>query len=138
AEVRHVRRLAHRATDPVTDEVLHDSVAALAVRILLDRVPDVADPPTQACGGDPAPHRLLADSHQLVDVVGHFSDRQRQGGIPVPTVHDRPAVDRDDVAVHDDPLPGYAVHHLVVHRDTDGAGESVVSLEVRDGPGVTD
>ena len=48
----------------------------------------------------------------------------------MPAVHDRAAVDRDDVAVLQDPAAGDAVDHFLVDRGADGGGEAVVAKEV--------
>ena len=54
----------------------------------------------------------------------------------MPAVHDRAAVDRDDVAVLQDPAAGDAVDHFLVDRRADGGGEAVVAEEVGLGAGL--
>ncbi len=132
AVVRHVRRLVHRRPDPVPDEVLDDPVRRVGAHVRLDRGRDVGQPATELGGGEPTPHRLLADPGQLEQFVGATcADRHRDRRVAVPAVDDRTAVDRDQVALGQHPVARDAVHDLVVHRGADRAGEAVVALERR-------
>jgi hypothetical protein len=53
----------------------------------------------------PAPHRLLGDPHQLAPPRG-TSPTATVTRVAVPAVDDRPAVDRDHVALVEHPGPG--------------------------------
>ena len=51
---------------------------------------------------------------EALRLVVDLADGDRHRGVGVPTLDDRPAVDRDDVALLEDAHPGDAVHdHLV-------------------------
>ncbi len=92
---------------------------------------DVGDPAAEVRGGDPAPHRLLGDADQLAHLVGYVADRDRRGGVAVPALDDRPAVDRHDVALFEHPVAGDAVHDLVVDRRAQGVPVARDALERR-------
>src|SRR5690606_34959975 len=63
----------------------------------------------------------------------HLADRGGEGGVAVVAVDDRPAVDRDDVALLEAAVVGDAVHHDLVDAGADHRREAVVAEEV--GPG---
>ena len=131
ADVRDVRRLVHLGADAVADVVLEDAVVALAADVALDRVGDVGEPAAEARGGDAGPQRVLGDLQQAAYVVGdgvRTAHRDGDGGVAVPAVHDGAAVEADDVALDEHPLPRDAVHDLVVDRRTDRARERRVPV----------
>ena len=72
---------------------------------------------------------LLADGVSALLIDG--AHRGREGGVAVPAVDDRPAVDRHDVALLEHPRPGDAVHDDLVRRGADHGRVPVVAEEVR-------
>src|SRR5690606_37874538 len=72
---------------------------------------------------DATPEALLGDVDQLLDLGRDLADGHRDGGVAVPAVHDRTAVDGDDVALHELSLPRDAVHHLVIDGGADRGRE---------------
>jgi hypothetical protein len=71
-------------------------------------------------GGIDEPLRLRRDG----------ADAHREGGVAVPTIDDRPTVDRQHVPLRQRSLVGDPVDHLVVHRRADHRREAVVAQEV--------
>ncbi len=88
---------------------------------------------TQAGGGDAAPHGLAGHLRERGDLGGDLPDRDGGGRVAVPALDDGTAVDGDDVTLGEHPLPGDAVHDLVVDRGADRPREAVVALEGRHG-----
>ena len=104
--------------------------------VVVHGVADVAHELAGGQGGDAAPHGRLGDvGEPLVLGIGGAHD-DGPGRIGVPAVHDRAAVDRDDVAVLQDPAAGDAVDHFLVHGGADGGREAVVAEEVGLGAGL--
>ena len=79
----------------------------------------------------PAYEARFGDVHQALRLGGHLADRRGERGVAVPAVDDRPAVDRDDVAVLQPVRPRDAVDDHVVRRRADHRREAVVVEEVR-------
>ena len=104
--------------------------------VVVHGVADVADELPGGQGGDAVPHGRLGDlGEPLVLGIGGAHDHG-PGRVGVPAVHDRAAVDREDVPVLQDAAAGDAVHHLLVDRGADGGGEAVVAEEIGRGAGV--
>ena len=73
------------------------------------------------CSSDLEAGRLVVDP----------ADRHGDGGVGVPALDDRPAVDREDVALLEDPGTRDAVDDDLVRRRADDRREAVVAEEVR-------
>lgn len=59
------------------------------------------------------------------------SDEHRERRISVPTVHDGPTVDGQQIAFVENALAGDTVDHFVVHRRTDDPAEAAVTKKIR-------
>ncbi len=81
--------------------------------------------------GDPGPERLLGDLDQAGALGVDSADARGERGVAVPAVDDRPAVDRDDVALLEHPRAGDAVDDHLVRRRADHRRVAVVAEEVR-------
>ena len=96
---------------------------------------DVGELAAQLRGGQAGPHRLVADPDQVEQLRGDLSDRDRDRRVAVPAIHDRPAVDRDDVALAQDLLlVRDPVYDLLVDGGADAGREALIALERRDAP----
>ena len=76
------------------------------------------------------------DVDQVLRLVVDLADRHRDRGVGVPALDDRPAVEREDVALLEHGVVGDAVHDHVVRRRADHRREAVVVEEVRPGAAV--
>src|SRR5262249_51603269 len=75
--------------------------------------------------------RLLGDLDEAGALGVDAPDGSGERGIAVPTVDDRPAVDRDDVALLEHPGPRDALDDALVRRRADPRGGSVIPQESR-------
>ena len=139
-DVRHEGIHVHRGADAVTTVVGHDAVrGALRPGRALEGVRDVAEPSAGADLLDACPHGRPARRRELLVIRADRPDGDGHRGITVPAVEDRPAVDRDQVALGQLRRGGRdAVHDLLVDRRTDRGGEAEVALERRHGAGIPD
>ena len=116
AVVGDLRVLVHRGADPVADVLAHHREPGR-----LGDLPSTAAPMSPSVLAGDAPASIAASSEPRVTsmqpprLVVDLADRDRDRGVGVPALDDRPAVDRDDVAVLEhDGVAGDAVHdHLV-------------------------
>ena len=139
AVVRHRRVHVHLGADPVADVLPHDPVPAAGPRARLDRVRDVAQPVSGPGLGQAGPQRPLTGPQQRGVLVADRPDADGAGGVTVPAIQDRAAVDRDQVSGREPGLgAGDAVHDLVVDRGADRRRVPVVPLERGDGTGRAD
>ena len=126
-----MRVLVHLGADAVAAVVVDDAVRVrLGGDGLLDGGADVGEPATGDRPGQAGPHRALGDGEQRGVLGGGLPHRDGDGGVAVPALQDRAAVDGDVVALGQrPPAVGDAVHDLVVDRRADAAGETVVAQE---------
>ena len=142
AVVEQVWVLVHLGADAVPAVLSDDAVPTAPAgptplrfrlqpaHLALDGVGDVGQPAApgrQPVGGrgDPRPHRRLGylrhPGHSRVDLSHRHGDR----GVSVPAVHDRAAVDGDDVALTQHLLRRRdGVHHLLVDRGAERRRDS--------------
>ena len=84
-------------------------------------------------GGDAEVERLACRVDQTAAPPGDgLAARDREPAVGPPAVEDQPAVERHEVAVLDHQRAGNAVDDLVVDRDAQRVGESLVPEEARD------
>ena len=100
----------------------------LAGHIRLDRMGDVTDIAAQSSRSKSLPHRLLGDPHEFEYGGLNLTDCDRDRRIAMPAVHDRATVDRDHIAIVQDPISGDAVHHFIIDRGADGRGEGRIAI----------
>jgi tetratricopeptide (TPR) repeat protein len=129
AVVGHLRLLVHGRADGVADVLPHHGEpGALGHR--LDGVADVRQAVALDHLVDGLPQAALGDVDQPLRLGGHLADRHGEGGVAVVALDDRPAVDRQDVALLQHVGPGDAVHHHLVGRRADDGRIAVVAEEV--------
>ena len=132
--VRDLRVLVHGGADPVADVLAHHREPGRARRCPRPRRR------RRRGGGPPPPASIAASSDRRVTSMSRFDSSSTSPighgdrGVGVPALDDRPAVDREDVAVVEhDVVARDAVHDHVVGRRAHHRGEPVVPEEVRPG-----
>jgi len=129
SHVRDVRRLVHRAADPVAGVVLEQPVPEWAYD-LLNGGAHVREPAAGLDRRDPGPQRPLGRGRQLEQLGCAPPHGDRNRGVAVPALQHRTAVDGNQLA-----LLQYArarrdaVHDLGVDRGADRGRETVVAEE---------
>ena len=90
---------------------------------LLDGMRYIPEPVIHPSLGDPSPKRRLTGiKHRLIRGID-LPDPQRNSGIPVPPIHDGPAVNGDDVPRPKPPLrTRYPMHDLFINRSANHGG----------------
>src|SRR5690606_13909830 len=132
ADVGHVRWLVHRRADAVADVLPHD-VEPGALDRRLDGCAQVAQ---AGAGHQLGDARLERPARHLDEPLGDRVGPAHgggEGGVAVVAVDDRPAVDRDDVALIQPAVVGDAVHDDLVDAGADHRRVAVVAEEVRPG-----
>ncbi len=128
----------HGGADGVAGVLPHDAVAG-GLGHLLHGVADVGQPVAVDHLVDAGEEALVGHLDQTGGLLGDLADGRGEGGVAVVALDDRPAVDRDDVALLQRRVVGDAVDDHVVGRRADdgrerrGAGAAAVVQEV--GPG---
>ena len=130
----------------MTDVVLDDAVGpAVALRggldAALDRVAHRVEAVTDAHGGDAGIQAGLGgvDEGEVLGASGlTASDDGGDGRVAVPALDLGAAVDRDDVALTQHPVAGYAVHDLLVDARAQRVAVAGDELEVGDAPVAAD
>ena len=117
---------------PWPDVVLQDAqrLAGHRGHVVVHCAANVAHELARGEGRDPPPHGSLGDVGEALVLGVRGSHDHRAGRIGVPAVHDRAAVDRDDVAVLQDLGTRVTVDHFLVDGRADGGREAVVAKEV--------
>ena len=123
--VEDLRLLVEHPPDTVAAELAHDG-AVVALGMVLDRVPDVAEPGARPHPLDPAPHALAADPGDPLADERRLADEEHAAGIAVVAILDHRDVDVDDVAVLQPPIARDAVADHVVDRRADGLRKAAV------------
>ena len=123
AEVRDLRLLVHRAADPVADQVADDAKAARLDQGL-DGMGDVADAIADLRLPDADVEGLLGGLEQPGDPRIDGADGHRDGVVADVAVGFDGDIERDDVAIAENPLEGAdAVDHLLVDREAGIGGK---------------
>ncbi len=97
----------------------------------LDGGADVTEMTTGMHGRDSRGQRSIGGVDQPLRFGLDQADAHREGGVAVPAVDDRTAVDRNDVASLQRAFVGDAVHDLVVDGRADHRRIAVIAEEVR-------
>ena len=139
AVVGDVGLLVHGRADAVPHVVLDDARRiGQAHDVVVDGPADVADAPSRGECGDTPPHGLASDGAQALpglprrSVASVEDDGER--GVAVPSVEDGSAVEGDEVARLENPLPRDAVDDLVVDGHADLRRIAPVPVEIRPSP----
>ena len=96
-----------------------------------DRMAHVGEPLTRPHVGDGGGQRRLAHIDEALRLGVDHTHPHGERGVTVPAVHDRPAVDADEVALIEADRAGDAMDHDIVGRGADHRGKAVVAEEVR-------
>ncbi len=96
--VGHLRILVHGGADPVAHVLAHDGEPG-PLGDALDRGADVAEPVTLHHLVDRRLERPAGHLDEALRLVVDLADRHGHRGVGVPALDDRPAVDREDVAL---------------------------------------
>src|SRR6266849_5848988 len=129
--VRQVGLVVHPRSDPVPDELTHHRETVL-LHPALHRVADIAEPVAGAHFVDRAVQRFPGHIQQLLHFRPNPPHRDSDRGIRVVAIHFHPEIDRDDVAFAQLALRRWnTVNDLAVHRGTQHAGITTISLERR-------
>jgi len=123
AIIGHLRVFVHVATDTVTDEFAHHSIA-LRLTVTLYGIADVAEAMTGDGLLDAFVEGLLRGGQKLTHLVRNGTYTERVAGVSTETVELGAAVHRDDIALPKGGIVGDAVHHDLVDGGADGGGES--------------
>ena len=126
--VGDLRVLVHLPPDAVA-HIVADHAVAVPFGVLLHGLGDVGDPIAHPAELESFEEALPRHLHQLLELRLHLPAEEGPGGVPVEPVQDGAEVAADDVAVSQDPLPGDAVDHLVVHRNAHAGGVARVPQE---------
>src|SRR4030095_15813383 len=105
--------------DAVAAELAHDA-EAVALRVALDRMSDVAQGRARADLLDPLPHAFVGDLAEPARLHRRLADVIHAARVAVPAILDDGDVDVHDVARAKDLVAGNPVADLVVDRGADG------------------
>src|SRR3989337_493749 len=103
--VRDLGILVHLGSDAVPHELVDDPVAGLLADVLHGGR-DVPDSISGHCCRDTGHHGQPGCRHEPQDLIAGVTDDERSRRIAMPAVDDCTDIDRHDLAVTDDPIPG--------------------------------
>ncbi len=127
--VEDVWWLVHLGSDPMPAVVVHDAVSERP-DITLHRRRDIRELAPELRRRQTPPQRLLTGFGHVQDVARDRADRYRDRGVTMPAVHDRAAVDGDEISLTQYPLASWdGMHDLVVDGCADRRRKTLVSLE---------
>src|SRR3546814_550855 len=135
ADMDDLRSVVEIPADAVAAEIA-DNAIAMALRVSLDGVRDVAQMVAGPRLLEAEHQRFVGDLDELLRLDGHVAAQIHTAGIAVPAVQERRHVDIEDVAVLQRAVAGDAVADDMVYRDARAVGIAAIAQGRGHGAGV--